>query len=723
MRRILFAVLMSFVCLGIYARPARVGKIAMTQPDGTRFYAVFSGDEYVKIKMTETGESIIQDADGWWCYAVYDSSGRKTSTGYHVGSSAPVNVLESSRNVPYDVLSDRAAAAKRKVQYNRLNRSVAPYRLQAVADQSDKAGLIILAQFKDAEEKFKMDKSDFVAMLTQTGYSVNGATGSAKEYFDSQFGGKCNFSFDVTDIVTVNQNRAYYGGNDNNGDDQRPHELIIEACRLVDGSVDFSRYDQDNDGEVDNVFVFFAGLDEAAGAPEDHIWAHAWYIRDGAGYDLNLDGVVINRYACASELEGESYNRSYMTGIGTFCHEYSHTLGLPDFYDADYENGNFAAALWGATSLMDSGNYNNNGNTPPYYNAMEREVMALSSPTVITGPGSYELGPIYTGQYYRLNTSIDDEYFLIEYRDGTGWDGYAGGEGVLVYHVDKSSNPAGYSWLYERDVTAAFRWNSQVDINALASRQCADLLEADGRKDQFVSYQDPSYINLKKSLAGLFFPYRNVMSLTPKSSPGLVGWGNASVEYAITDISIKDGKAAFNVVNYSENALPTAVNIVKDVFQDGAIISFESSFSFNGKAVVSYSVGNQTFSSEASSFESGRWAFEITGIAPMTSCVVNIAFSDGGVQGEAVKTTFMTKTQSFDYPYIYMENVDVNRLPLKVFNAEGAEEIQWKFNGVQISRDKDFYYRPKSSGTLTAYVYWTDGSMDVIIKEIKLTDE
>ena len=722
MRRILLAVLIGFVWLSVSARPARMGKIAVTQPDGTRFYAVFTGDEYMKIKVTETGESIIQNANGWWCYAVYDSSGRKISTDYHVGSDTPRDVLDASRNIPYAALNLRAITAKRKVLFNRLSRSATPYRLQSVIDQRDKACLIILAQFKGADEKFRMSKSDFVAMLTQEGYSVNGATGSAKEYLDSQFKGKCNFNLDVTDIVTVSQNRKYYGGNDDAGDDQRPHEMVMEACRLVDGSVDFSKYDLDNDGEVDNVFVFFAGLDEASGASEDHIWAHAWYIKDGARENLQLDGVFINRYACAPELEGSSYSKAYMTGIGTFCHEYSHTLGLPDLYDADYIKGGYAAALWGATSLMDSGNYNNEGNTPPYYNAIEREIMALSSPTLITGPGSYELGPIYTGQYYRLDTSVGGEYFLIEYRDGTGWDRYVGGKGVLVYHVDKSTNPAGYSWLYERNVTAAFRWTSQVDINSLASRQCADLIEADGRKDQFES-DLAFYTNMSKSLTGLFFPYESVISLTPKSTPGLVGWGNAYVEYAITDISIENGKATFNVVRYADNAVPTAVNIVKDVFQDGAIISFESSFAFSGKAVVSYEVGDQKFSREVFPLESGRWAFEITGIAPMTSCVVNIAFVDGGVRGEVVKTTFMTKVSSSVYPYIYMGSVDMRKLPLKVFNAEGAEEIQWKFNGQKISRDKDFYYRPKTSGTLTAYVYWADGSTDVIIKEVKLTDE
>ena len=315
MRRILLAVLIGFVWLSASARPARMGKIAVTQPDGTRFYAVFTGDEYMKIKVTETGESIIQNANGWWCYAVYDSSGRKISTDYHVGSDTPRDVLDASRNIPYAALNLRAITAKRKVLFNRLSRSATPYRLQSVVDQSDKAGLIILAQFNGAGEKFKMDKSDFVAMLTQSSYSVNNATGSAKEYFDSQFEGRCNFSFDVTDIVTVSQNRKYYGENDDFGDDRRPHEMVMEACRLVDGSVDFSKYDQDNDGEVDNVFVFFAGLDEASGASEEHIWSHAWYIKDGAGRNLELDGVLINRYACASEREGSkcenTHDRTY----------------------------------------------------------------------------------------------------------------------------------------------------------------------------------------------------------------------------------------------------------------------------------------------------------------------------------------------------------------------------------------------------------------------------
>ena len=320
----------------------------------------------MKIKTTESGESIIQDEDGWWSYAVYDASGQKKSTGYHVGSVSPESILGQSRNIPYDMLVRRANQKRREANYRRLQRMPSPMRLSAntFADQKNKAALVILAQFKGDDEKFKDAdaKGKFTAMLTQNGYSYNGATGCAKEYFDQQFNGKHDFSFDVTDVVTVSQRRSYYGANDKNGNDKNPHEMVMEACKLADEKIDFKKYDQDGDGEVDNVFVFFAGLDEASGAEEDHIWSHAWFIMDGAGEDLFLDGVRINRYACAAELEGNTYDKSYMTAIGTFCHEYSHTLGLPDFYDTDYPEGGFAAALWLCTSLMDGGNYNNNGN-------------------------------------------------------------------------------------------------------------------------------------------------------------------------------------------------------------------------------------------------------------------------------------------------------------------------------------------------------------------------
>ena len=733
MRRFLAALMALFIYTAASAGPARPGKILLTQPDGSRFYAVFAGDEFMKIKMTEAGEAIIQDGDGWWCYAQYDSKGVKTSTGCRVGQT--VQIPDGTRNIPCDLLSRRAAGKRRMAELSRAFRLESRVRLQSQdAEKKNKAGLVILVQFAGTDEKFKFSKENFVNMLTQEGYSANGATGSAKEYFDQQFNGMYEFSFDVTDIVTVSRSRSYYGGNDAKGDDLRPHKMVMEACELVDSKVDFSKYDQDGDGEVDNVFVFFAGLDEAAGASEDHIWSHAWYIKDGADEELKLDDVLINRYACSSEREGDNYQDVIMAGIGTFCHEYSHTLGLPDFYDTDYSEGGYAAALWLSTSLMDGGNYNNYGNTPPYFNAMEREILGLSQPVVIDSPGTYELPPINQGKYYRINTSTEDEYFLIEYRDNSNWDRYIGGSGILVYHIDKSRNSSGYSYLYDKTVTAYERWDSQVDINTLAEHQCADLIEADGRPDTFSNYTNKDYIDLQRSLKGLFFPSSKGNSLTPLSSPGLKCWENTAVAFALTDIEIKDGKAGFNVVAFSDDDFPIPLKIVKDVFQDGAIVSFESSFDFTGKAKVQYgpSGSSDMKTIVAESYEPGKWAVELSGLQPTTSYSLLISFTQSGAVGQSVKSSFMTKKREPSrVPCIYMGSDGRKndgtfsagaRLPLKIFNLSDVEDVQWKFNGLVVTPGKDLYYKVSASGTLEATASLSDGSEMVLIKEIRVSD-
>ena len=382
---------------------------------------------------------------------------------------------------------------------------------------------------------------------------------------------------------------------------------------------------------------------------------------------------------------------------------------------------------------MDGGNYNNDGNTPPYFNAMEREILGLSQPVVIDSPGTYELPPINQGKYYRINTSTEDEYFLIEYRDNSNWDRYIGGSGILVYHVDKSRNSSGYSYLYDKTVTAYERWDSQVDINTLAEHQCADLIEADGRPDTFSNYTNKDYIDLQRSLKGLFFPSSKGNSLTPVSLPGLGCWENSSVALAVTDINISDGKASFNVVTFSLDNMPTPVNVQKDVFQDGAIISFESSFEFSGEAKVEYGPsGGSMRSVLVNSYQPGKWAIELKGLSSTTSYSLQISFVSQGVAGLSAKSPFMTKKQSTsELPYIHMDSEGRNedgtfkkgaKLPLKVYNTKGVEEIIWKFNGQTITSGPDLYYRLESSGTMEAHLLRNDGSEDVIIREIRVYD-
>ena len=205
--------------------------------------------------------------------------------------------------------------------------------------------------------------------------------------------------------------------------------MAWEACKAADANIDFSLYDQDSDGEVDNVYIFYAGRDESEYTDEtDLIWAHQYFIVSGeetVSGVTKLDGVTIDRYACSSELAG----RKTLTGIGTFCHEYGHTFGLPDFYDTDYDDdGAWAAGLWRSTSLMDGGNYNNDSATPPNFNCIERYLLGLATPKELCNDFSYTLEPIhYNNQCYMMKGRTPGEYFLFECRSNEGWDQYIGG--------------------------------------------------------------------------------------------------------------------------------------------------------------------------------------------------------------------------------------------------------------------------------------------------------
>jgi hypothetical protein len=298
-----------------------------------------------------------------------------------------------------------------------------------------------------------------------------------------------------------------------------------------------------------------------------------------------------------------------------------------------------------------------------------------------------------------------------------------------VYHVDKSKNNAGYSFIFEKDVPACYRWASQVDINTLAEHQCADLIEADGRTDKFSNYTDLSYRNLQKSLQGIFFPGSNGNSLTPKC------WEkNTAVAFALTDIEIKNGKAGFNVVAFSDDDFPIPLKIVKDVFQDGAIVSFESSFEFTGKAKVQYGPSGSSDMKVivAESYEPGKWAVELSGLQPTTSYSLLISFTQSGAVGQSVKSSFMTKKREPSWvPCIYMGSDGRKndgtfsagaRLPLKIFNLSDVEDVQWKFNGLVVTPGKDLYYKVSASGTLEATASLSDGSEMVLIKEIRVSD-
>jgi len=739
-QKLLIFILAFIFSLPAHSAPARKGLIYLNQPDGTCFSAYILGDEFMKITTTVQGHAVIQDSEGWWCYAEYDSEGRKHSTEWKVGTDTPKAVLSASLRIPYAALKANATMKRNSIRQKDEQPILARIMKQGSVETKAgsptvKHGLIILAQFKDV--RFTYAREDFEDMLTLEGYDRNGATGSAKEYFDDQLGDSFDFSFDVSNIVTLPENMAFYGSNGTDGSDKNPAQMIADACRLADNEVDFSLYDDDNDNIVDNVFVFFAGGDEAEGAGDDCIWSHAWYIYSGAGKSLTLDGKMIDRYACTSELTriytSNGKYRELLAGIGTFCHEYFHTFGIPDMYDTDYEeSGGTAAGLWARTSLMDAGNQNNYGNTPPNLNAIEREYLGVSEPEIIDSDGGFSLTPIHhEGRYFRMDTDNKDEYYLFECRDNEGWDKYIGGRGMLVYHIDRSDNNAGYSDGYEQDMTAMQRWMYSNEVNCRPDHQCADLLEADSRQDSFSGSEQDAFNAALQNIRGIFFPSGDVTSIKAEGKPGFTFWSGSPGKASMTNIRDNGNGVSFNIIGFTEIELPpTATGVKSEAFMDAAIRRFESDRPCEGEAVIAWGrAGEKQDTIRVFPYEPGKYSVTLEGLMPDNKTyTADIFFEVSGITGDAVSASFMTKkTPVVPWPFIYMNNVEKNsdgtlpagsKLPLRVYNATDAAEIRWTFDGKAIKTGGDGYYTVDKSGELKAHIIMKDGSEETVMKEI-----
>lgn len=366
-----------------------------------------------------------------------------------------------------------------------------PGRQQRIAGQAQTArplniaprGLVILVNFKDVQFITPYDSIDemingdnYTRNYTRT-YTYNGqkikisvkSEGSARQYFIDQSWGQYQPQFDVVGPYTVSKNMSYYGQDGTWAKDKNVSEMIIDACKLADADgVDFTLYDNNNDGEIDFVYIIYAGEGQADGGADDTIWPHTYWIKDGYGKYIKLDGKYLNTYACGNELLHES---TIHTGIGTFCHEFSHVLGLPDLYSTGGDTEN--TKLLGDWDILDSGSYNNDGNTPPAYSAYERFFMGWLVPTQISGNKDITLLPLNSGQGAALiaasthnmigNAPNPTTFYLIENRKKSGWDAFLPGSGMMLTKIQYNY----YTW-------------QQNSVNNTANNLGVDIIEADG---------------------------------------------------------------------------------------------------------------------------------------------------------------------------------------------------------------------------------------------------
>lgn len=520
------------------AKPASPSVLNMTCADGSEIQAKLVGDEYGHCYLTPDGYPL-QEINGQFQYISLSPDGSAIPSGvvasdFRNRSATEKAFVEILRKEDIAAALELHAAQNPRLlrkavsqiptspsKVRRLNGS-APYemgpglftdiRFPAYGNQK---AIVILVEYQDvrfssAYPKGGGAKSYFTRMLNEEGFDDYGATGSAAEYFRINSGDCFQPEFDVYGPVTLSHRQSYYGANDAYGNDKHPEEMVIEACSMLDDSVDFRDYDRNNDGVIDNVFVFYAGRGEATGGGSNSVWPHSWTLPEAGVPDTYFDGVRLHTYGCSNEWEG-----SRADGVGTFVHEFSHVLGLPDLYATSYSTA-FTPGFW---SVLDYGPYNNDGMTPPLYGAFERYALGWTAPQEIGKAEDVTLRPVETNHCAVIRTGNHNEFFLLENRQQTGWDTYIPGHGMLVWHID-----------YDEAI-----WTDN-SVNNNPAHQYVDILEADDRLTS--STRD-----------GDAFPgTRSVTSLTPDTDPSLTTWAGETLDVPLTEIrETPSGDVTFKV--------------------------------------------------------------------------------------------------------------------------------------------------------------------------------
>lgn len=440
-----------------YPRP-----VTITQPDGTKITVRIHGDESFHYTTTIDGFMLERDKTGFFRYVNYDfNTGRKTLSAQRARNVGERTAEEKTfvANLKAAQLITADMKTRRTPMLKRHSRAVRPWLKKqplmkanaATADAetpttAESQYLVILVNFADCGFQYK--NKDFETWLNEPGYSTNGGTGSVKDYWRDNSMRQFVPNFTVVGPYTLSKPLVAYAGNaEDTGEDIDPRSMIKEACQLAkeaNPGLDFSKFDNDGDGVVDNCYVIYAGYSEASTANPNDMWPHSWTMGDDV---FEIDGVKIDEYSCSAELVGMPGAPAVptMDGIGTFTHEFGHILGLKDMYDTDdYTNGYGVDP--GAYSLYASGSYNNDSRTPPCLMAFERLQMGWAKEGTdiveLKNAEDVTLDNVATNKARYINAQPDREpgtgyeWFVLENRQKTGWDSYIPAHGLLIYHYD-----------------------------------------------------------------------------------------------------------------------------------------------------------------------------------------------------------------------------------------------------------------------------------------------
>lgn len=443
MKKIVLILLLCIAATASWAAKVSPLPATIIQPDGTQLTVMGYGDEDLHWYTTTDGVLLAQKGKAFYIATVTVE-----------GELVATNQIAHEKSVRGEAERRLARAQDKDLFYrtNPFKKRLAQIQRIGINDKAEPRyfprkgsprALVILAQF--ADEKFTVtdpyqtftDYLNSEQPLQNRGYREDRNYGSVRQYFSDMSGGVFKPQFDVYGPITLPQNMAYYGQGYKDLD-SRIDSLIKHCCEAVDGMVDFSQYDSDNDGYADLVYVIYAGFGEnTVGNSTDCIWPKAGTNITSRYYD----GVKVKRYGVGNELNytptrvlSEDPQRR-VNGIGLFCHEFSHTLGLPDLYPTSGDAtkvDNQAMEYW---DLMDYGEYTDNGYTPTPYTPWEREVMGWVKHDTLKTAAQVTL---HENEAYTIihEGSEEGEYVMVHNIQNKGWASRLLGHGMLVYRID-----------------------------------------------------------------------------------------------------------------------------------------------------------------------------------------------------------------------------------------------------------------------------------------------
>ena len=715
MKKSLFLLFILFLTLSqLYAVKAYPGLLSYVQPDGSMVSYYLHGDENYSYMTSEDGFLLAFDAKERLVYGELGADGV---------------VYPSLKKTKFEnVASDLNMIMQQKslISYSPQLRVASNAGYPLVGSPKS---LVILVNFSDVEFKSSTANQDFFELLNKVGYSDNDAKGSARDYFRNASNGVFEPEFVVVGPYTLPNTRKYYGEKEGDNHDKRPGNMIVDACQAANGDIDFNDFDENKDGFVDNVFVYYAGHNQAEGGGVHTIWPHRSYIVT----DVRFDGVRLGDYACTSELKNSSGN--FMCGIGTFVHEFGHVLSLPDLYDTNY-SGHETLGSW---DVMDQGSYNSAGRIPPTYSAYERFFLGWLQPKQLERDMFVELEPISISNSAYLVAETEhnmngasptpNEFFMIENRSLDNNDGVPA-EGLLITRIVYNSRK------WNNNTVNNDRYNMGVTICVAAgstSQPQKNVFPGTERITDYIfklksgTVLEKSLSQIKKGGNLVSFVYGNLDSLPKLTLEGddLTNFVASVGGEQVKNITIKatgvigDMRLSLDSKNYSIRKADS-----DDNFEHSLLFEANADSAFDLKIEIKYAPQEYTYSnyvSESLYLMSQNYEKPITlrGCSPRPIFVKSpIALDAENISPytfEAVWDTVFDATEYLLSVYS-VSGVDTNFvLKDEIVSAEKSDKV--RFFVTNLLHNTEYRYRVKASDrdSFGRYENLTDYSNEISV--------